>query len=29
MVFKGGELVEAAVGVRPRPALEKLLEPHV
>ena len=29
MVFKGGELVEAAGGVRPRPALEKLLEPHV
>jgi thioredoxin 1 len=29
MVFKGGELVETAVGVRLRPALEKLLEPHV
>ena len=29
MVFKGGELVETAVGVRPRPTLEKLLEPHV
>ena len=29
MVFKAGELVETAVGVRPRPALEKLLEPHI
>ena len=29
MVFKGGELVETAVGARPKPAIEKLLEPHV
>jgi thioredoxin 1 len=29
MVFKAGELVETAVGARPKPAIEKLLEPHV
>ncbi|MFL2546844.1 MAG: thioredoxin [Candidatus Rariloculaceae bacterium] len=29
MVFKGGELVETAVGARPKPAIEKLLEAHV
>jgi len=29
MVFKGGELVETALVFIPRPALEKLLEPHV
>jgi len=29
MVFKDGELKETAVGVRPRPALEKLLEPYI
>ena len=29
MVFKGSELVEVAVGARPKPAIEKLLEPYV
>jgi thioredoxin 1 len=29
MVFKGSELVEMAVGARPKPAIEKLLEPYV
>ena len=29
MVFKDGELKETAVGVRPRPLLERLLEPYV
>jgi thioredoxin 1 len=29
MVFKGSELVEVAVGARPKPVIEKLLEPYV
>ncbi len=29
MVFKGSELVEVAVGARPKPAIEKPLEPYV
>ena len=29
MVFKGGELVDTAVGVRSKPALVNFIEPHI
>ena len=29
MVFKGGALLDTAVGVRPKPALVNFIEPHI
>ncbi len=29
MIFKGGELADTAVGVRPKPALQQFVEAHI